>query len=66
MKEAVNKSNMDTEAKAEICEILTLYRDIAGLISEMGRLHRVCEKHRQTIFELAEKGRLGIDWVGNL
>jgi len=32
LKEAVNKSNMDTEAKAEVCEILTLYRDIAGLI----------------------------------
>jgi len=33
LKEAVDKSDMDTEAKAEVCEILTLYQDIAGLIS---------------------------------
>lgn len=33
LKEAVNKSDMDTEAKAEVCEILELYREIAGLMS---------------------------------
>ena len=33
VEEMVNKSNMDTEVKAKICEILTLYRDIADLIS---------------------------------
>jgi len=34
LKEAVNNSNMDTEAKAEVCEILKLYVDVAEFISK--------------------------------
>jgi len=34
LKEAVNKSDMTTKAKAEVCEILKLYVDIAELVSK--------------------------------
>lgn len=34
LKEAVNKSDMTTKAKAEICEILKLYVDVAELASK--------------------------------
>ena len=34
LKEAVNKSDMTTSAKAEIREILDLYVDIAKIVSE--------------------------------
>jgi len=33
LKEAVDKSDMDTEAKAELNTILKLYVDVLGLIS---------------------------------
>lgn len=34
LKEAVNKSNMDTEARAEVCKILKFYVDMAELVSK--------------------------------
>ena len=34
LKEAVNNSNMTTKAKANVCEILKLYVDMAELISK--------------------------------
>ena len=34
MKEAVNKSDMDTEAKVEVCKILKFYVDMAELVSK--------------------------------
>jgi hypothetical protein len=40
-------------------------RKAVGWVTYEG-LHRVCEKHRQIIFELAEKGLLGIDFQREL
>jgi len=47
-------------AKCDYCE-----RKAVGVVTYEG-LHRVCEKHRQIILELAEKGLLGIDFQREL
>jgi|GEM_PF-4568604 len=51
---------MRTKMKCDYCE-----RKAEGYITYEG-LHRVCEKHRDIILGLAEKGLRGIDFQSEL
>lgn len=54
------KIDQNSKMKCDYCE-----RKAVGWVTYEG-LHRVCEKHRQIIFELAGKGLIGLDFQREL